>query len=219
MEFALDVETENRGPDIIADNKRIISIQIGDDKEVEVYWADSPDPEMSLENAKNRIKSLLDQAVTFAGFNIIGFDNIVLDNLLGIKIPKENILELTTTHKMLQFKQEIGRRNISLAYTCKKFGIDASHKEEMNKIADEFKKQDKIWTQASKAADQIVKAKQWSRDFALNKCLNKIAVGCAIYDAYEKFRDSGGRKDMLFYRYAAGDVVCEYRLLQALKSV
>lgn len=42
MYRVIDIETENTGTDIMTDNKRIISVQIGDDVNQDLYWADSP---------------------------------------------------------------------------------------------------------------------------------------------------------------------------------
>ena len=65
-------------------------------------------------------------------------------------------------------------------------------------------------------AQEIVRSKRWSWDFTFNRVLEKIAGGHAIYDSYQEFVQSGEQKDTLFYEYAIGDVICEYRLLRVL---
>jgi hypothetical protein len=51
MYFVIDIETENTGSDIMKDNKRILSIQIGDDTKQELYYADSTDSQWTLKRA------------------------------------------------------------------------------------------------------------------------------------------------------------------------
>ena len=73
MYRVIDIETENTGTDIMEDNKRLLSVQIGDDTIQNLYWADSKYPQWTLESAKKEIASLLAQGVIFSGYNIKGF--------------------------------------------------------------------------------------------------------------------------------------------------
>ena len=91
MYLVIDIETENTGTDVLEDNKRIISVQIGDDTKQDLYWADSKDPQWNLESAKKEIVSLLSKGVIFAGHNIRGFDVRFLKEFLGVEIPESNI--------------------------------------------------------------------------------------------------------------------------------
>lgn len=79
------------------DNKRIISVQIGDDTKQNLYWADSKNPLWTLESAEKEIASLLSQGVIFSGYYIKGFDIPLLKQFLGIEIPHSNVLDICNT--------------------------------------------------------------------------------------------------------------------------
>ena len=82
MYLIIDIETENTGSDIMRDNKRIISVQIGDATEQELYYDDSEDSQWILGRAETKIASLLSQGHIFAGYNLKNFDLHFLKHFL-----------------------------------------------------------------------------------------------------------------------------------------
>ena len=194
------------------DNKRILSVQIGDDIRQDLYWADSKDPKCTLEAAKKRIASLLSQGTIFAGYNV-KFDVRFLEQFLGIGIPESNILDLSQSPKITQFT---GKTKARLEEACVACGVEVTHKQRMNDRAQKYKSVQAHKDKAMSKAKELVEGKGWSQDFSYNYALNKMAVGNAIYDAYLEFVKSGGQKNTLFYEYAIGDVISEYGLLKKL---
>lgn len=215
MYRALDIETENTGTDIMNDNKRIISVQIGDDAKQDLYWADSPETQWNLESAKKEIASLLAQGVTFAGYNIMGFDVRFLKEFMGVEIPESNLLDLCIRHKP-ELSQLTGRNKPRLEEVCSACGIAVNHKQRMNQQAEKYKTNESFKAQALAKAKELVKNLGWGFDFSYKYALDKVAGGNAIYDAYLEFVKSGGQRNTLFYEYAVGDVVSEYQLLKKL---
>jgi len=202
----IDIETENTGTDIMTDNKRILSVQIGDDVKQDLYWADSPKTQWNLESAKKEIASLLAQRVTFAGYNIIGFDVKFLKQFLDISIPESSLLDLCLHHKP-QLSQLTGRNKPRLEEACSACGIAVSHKQRMNEQAKKYVTNEVFKKQALAKANDLVKGLGWGFDFSYKY---------AIYDSYLEFVKSGGQKNTLFYEYAVGDVISEYQLLKKL---
>jgi hypothetical protein len=86
----------------------------------------------------------------------------------------------------------------------------------MNEKAKKYKSIEAFKKQALAKAEELVKSRDWSVDFAYRYALDKVAGGNAIYDSYLEFVESSGQKNTLFYEYAVGDVVSEYQLLKAL---
>jgi hypothetical protein len=211
----IDIETENTGADIMEDNKRILSVQIGDYTKQNLYWADSGDPRWTLESAKNEIASLLSQGVIFAGYNIKGFDVRFLKQFLGVEIPESNILDLCLCQSQ-KLTQLTGKNKPRLEDACRACGVKVTHKQRMNEKAKKYKSNEAFKKQALTKAKELVKNKGWSLDFSYDYALDKIAGGNAIYDAYLEFVKSSGQKNTLFYEYAIGDVISEYSLLKAL---
>ena len=209
----IDIETENTGTDIMEDNKRILSVQIGDDTIQNLYWADSKDPQWTLESAKKEIASLLSQGVIFSGYNIKGFDVRFLKQFLGVEIPEASILDLCQSPKITQFT---GKNKARLEEACAACGVKVTHKQRMNEKAKKYKSMEAHKNKALAKAKELVENRGWSQDFSYNYALDKVAGGNAIYDAYLEFVKSGGQKDTLFYEYAIGDVISEYQLLKAL---
>jgi len=213
MYLIIDIETENTGSDIMRDNKRIISVQIGDATEQELYYDDSRDSQWTLGRAKTKIASLLSQGYIFAGYNLKNFDLHFLKHFLGVELPQSNIFDLSDTPQIKAFRNN---RIFRLEDVCRECGIEVTHKHKMNKKADSYKTRQDIRDQAYAKAKEIVRRKGWSWDFTFNRVLDKIAGGHAIFDAYKEFVQSGKQTDTLFYEYAIGDVICEYHLLRAL---
>jgi metal-sulfur cluster biosynthetic enzyme len=211
----IDIETENTGTDIMEDNKRILSIQIGDDTKQNLYWADSGDPQWTLESAKREIESMLSQGVIFAGYNIKGFDVRFLKQFLDVEIPESNILDLCLCQSQ-KLTQLTGKTKVRLEEACEACGVKVTHKQRMNEKAKKYKSIEAFKKQALAKAEELVKSRDWSVDFAYRYALDKVAGGNAIYDSYLEFVESSGQKNTLFYEYAVGDVVSEYQLLKAL---
>jgi hypothetical protein len=209
----LDIETENTGYDVMADNKRIISVQIGDSTKQELYYADASSQDDSLARAKERIYGLLDVGTVFSGYNITGFDIPILTKFLNVEIPMKNILELSKTPLVANICQQRNRKTLRLEDICTQLSINSAHKEEMNKKAETYKTKPEIISQAKEAARDLASRKGWDLDFSLKYAVDKIAGGNAIYDSYKDFITSGGSENTLFYRYAVGDIVSEYELL------
>ena len=211
----IDIETENTGTDVMEDNKRIISVQIGDDTKQNLYWADSKDPQWNLESAKKEIESLLSQGVIFAGHNIRGFDVRFLKQFLGVEIPESNILDPCQCQSQ-KLTQLTGKNKPRLEEACAACGVKVTHKQRMNEKANKYKSIEAFKKQALTKAKELVRNKGWSLNFSYDLVLDKIAVGNAIYDAYLEFVKSGGQENTLFYEYAIGDIISEYQLLKAL---
>lgn len=180
-----------------------------------MYWADSPKTQWTLDSAKKEIASLLAQGVTFAGYNIVGFDVRFLKEFMSVEIPESNLLDLCLRHKP-QLSQLTGRNKPRLEEACSACGIVVNHKQRMNKQAEKYKTNEAFKKQALVKAEELVKNLGWGFDFSYNYALDKVAGGNAIYDAYLEFVKSGGQRDTLFYEYAVGDVVSEYQLLKKL---
>ncbi len=211
----IDIETENTGTDVMEDNKRIISVQIGDDKKQDLYWADSKDSRWNLESAKKEIDSLLSQGIIFAGHNIRGFDILFLKKFLGVEIPESKIHDPCECQSQ-KMTRLTGKNHPRLEEACAVFGIKVTHKLRMNEKAKKYKSIEANKNKARIKAEELVKNKGWGFDFSYNYVLDKIAGGNAIYDAYLEFVECGGQKNTIFYEYAIGDVISEYQLLKAL---
>lgn len=209
----LDIETENTGHDILEHNKRIISVQIGDSTLQELYYADSPIHETSLSRARERIDDLLGKDTTFSGYNLTGFDIPMLEKFLKIRIPQQNLLDLSNSQLVKNFCFQSNRRSLRLEELCTHLNIDSSHKDEMNKKAESYKTRPEIVAQAQAAAKNLVSRRGWSLNFSYGYSIDKIAGGHAIYDSYNYFVISRGSENTLFYRYAVGDIISEYKLL------
>jgi hypothetical protein len=214
MYLIIDIETENTGSDIMKDNKRIISVQIGDATKQELYYADSKDPQYTLSRAKKQIASLLSQGYIFAGYNIKSFDIPILKQFLRVEIPESNVFELSQTSRVTELNKI---KKFKLEDICMECGVETNHKRKMNEKAEKYKGRQDIKDQAYAKAKDFVRNKGWTFDFAYRYALDKIARGTAIIDAYQEFVESGGQKNTLFYEYAIGDVISEYNLLKALK--
>ena len=97
---------------------------------------------------------------------------------------------------------------------CNLCGIDASHKDKMTNHSLKYHSNKDIIKQAEIAAKKLVSTKGWSPDFCLRISIEKLAGGHAIFDAYREFVESGGRQDTLFYEYAIGDIISEFKLFK-----
>jgi hypothetical protein len=86
----------------------------------------------------------------------------------------------------------------------------------MNEKAKKYKVMDVHKKHATVKAKELVEKRGWGFEFSHNYVLDKIAGGNAIYEAYQEFVKNDGQKDSLFYEYAIGDIIIEYRLFKAL---
>lgn len=200
----------------MADNKRIISVQIGDSTKQELYYADAHDPSLSISLVPQRVKTLIAEGCVFAGYNVKGFDLLFLKQFLGVEIPEANILEIRDMDGVKKLQQKTGKKFYRLEEVCREYGISADHKRLMDESAEPIKKRPDVLALANTAARQLVANKGWSLDFSLKYTLDKIAGGRAIYEAYLEFVQKDGTKDTLFHQYAIGDVICEHQLMQNL---
>jgi uncharacterized protein YprB with RNaseH-like and TPR domain len=192
MYIIIDVETENTGTDILKDNKRVISVQIGDAAKQELYYDDSKDPQCTLATAGKRIVSLLTNGNVLAGYNIKNFDVPILKQFLGIEIPESNLLDLIRTPRVIELNKT---KKYSLEDVCKECGIEADHKRKMDERAEKYKEREDIKHRAFAKANDDVINKGWSFDFSYDRALKKIAGGYAILDAYQEFVKSGGQRE------------------------
>lgn len=205
--LVIDIETENTGADIMADNKRIISVQIGDTSQQELYYADAKESIKSLSVVPTRINSLVANGALFAGYNLKGFDLFFLKQFLGIEIPDANVLELRDMDGVQRLQQRTGQRSYRLEEVCSEYEIVTEHKRLMDERALPFRVKPEILAQANMAARKLVVEKGWSFDFSLKYTLDKISGGHAIFDAYKEFVQKDGSKETLFYKYAVGDAL------------
>jgi hypothetical protein len=211
----MDIETENTGFDIMNDNKRIISIQLGNVEGQELYYADAPRFETSLDQAVIRLNQLIDEGKVLAGYNIEGFDIPLLQRFLDVNIPRANRLDIGTIGGLYTKRRAAGK-STSLEAICIDLGIDVGHKQLMNSRAEQLKMRPEIRAKAEAGALYFSSSKFWSLDFSRRCALDKVAGGYAILEAYLEFVRSSGSKDTLFYRYAVGDVISESQLLRHL---
>jgi len=214
MYVVLDIETKNLGSNIMEDNEKILSIQLGDTIKQELYYYDSKEPQWTLAMGEKQIVSLLSQGYIFAGYNIKNFDIPLLKRFLGVEIPESKLFDICQSPRLIQFTNN---QRCRMEEACRMCGVDASHKSKMDKRAEKYLVRQDIKEQAKGKTEDFVKNRGWSPDFAFRYVLDKIAGGHAIFDAYLEFVESGGQKNTLFYEYAIGDVISEYRLLKALK--
>jgi hypothetical protein len=211
---AFDIETENTGFDIHLDNKRIISVQIGNASNVEVYYADSKDPALSLLSAKRRLTEMLSNGYVLTGYGVEDFDNENLKKFLDFQIPPSNLLDLSQTDFIKSLKHS--HRLYRLEDICSHLNISVRHKDRMITKAESYK------TRFSALADieaiKIAAKKGGTVEYAKAEAMRKVTIGNAIYDSYKEFLIKDGSKDTLFYEYAVGDVICEYLLFEIVKQ-
>lgn len=215
--IAIDIETENTGADIDLDNKRIISLQIGNATNVELYYADSKHPAYGLPSARDRIAEMLSNGYVFTGYYIEDFDIRNISKFLGISIPPSNFIDLARTDIINSLKRS--HRLYKLEDVCSRYSIPVKHKHRMNEKTETYKTRQDILALADREAPKIARKKGGTVEYARAEAIRKIAGGIAILDSYKEFIEKGGSKDTLFYEYATGDVVCEYLLFEVVKQL
>jgi len=204
------------GADIDLDNKRIISVQIGDATNVELYYADSKHIEHGLPSARDRIAEMLSKGHVFTGYNIERFDIPNLAKFLEIQVPPSNFIDLSQTDIIKSLKRT--QALYKLEDVCQRLNIPVKHKHRMNEKAETYKTRQDILALADKEAPRIAAKRGGTVEFARKEAIGKIALGTAIFDSYKEFVGKEGSKDTLFYEYAIGDIVCEYRLFEVVKQ-
>ena len=214
--IVLDIETENTGYDIMNDNKRIISIQTYDGCEGALFYDGSENN--AIEAARSKILSTIEDDCMFAGFNIRNFDALFMNKFLGIKIPDNQILEISEMAQMGKIRGKLGKKKPRLADICKHLDIDCSHKNAMDQLAVRFRNLPEVLKLARDGADKWVKELGWGQEFSYNYALDKIAGGMAILDSFNEFVKKQGDSNLLFYKYAMGDVITEHKLLEKLQE-
>ncbi|EIJ65774.1 hypothetical protein BD31_I0831 [Candidatus Nitrosopumilus salaria BD31] len=141
--LVLDIETENLGYDIMNDNKRIISVQLNDGSNQNLFYDGSTDS--PLTEGKKIIQSKINEGFTFVGFNIRNFDVPFLNKFLDIEIPSEQILDISEMSNLIPIKEKIGKKRPRLVEICDAVGIDCSHKNIMDDSAEQFKNSSKCY--------------------------------------------------------------------------
>jgi hypothetical protein len=215
--IVLDVETENTGYDIKEGNKRIISVQLLDGKNAEIYYDSAPSTDLNA--AKDRLSSLIQAGNNLAGFNLINFDVPLIEKFLDVKIPAAQIVEISEMTAMEFIRQKLRKDRPKLEEACKCLGIDCTHKEIMNRHANKFKQLPEVIEKAKEGANKLQKERGWDYDICFNVTLNKICGGMAILDAFKDFVKRKGDTKSDFYRYAIGDVEVENKLFLKLKEI
>lgn len=212
----LDIETENTGYDVMAHNKRVISVQLFDGTEGKLFYDGSEDN--SIAAAKTAILSHIDRNDRFVGFNVRNFDATLLNKFLGIAIPSEQIVEISEMPKMDLIRRALGRNYPSLVETCKHLGVDCSHKKMMDDYALTFRNLPDVLKMVKEGAAKMIETKGWTPNYAYNRILEKITGGMAILESFNEFVIAKGDVNSLFHKYAMGDVLTEYRLFEELQK-
>lgn len=213
----LDIETENTGSDVKKDNKRILSVQLLDDSGCRIYCDGAESNNM--ETAKKDLRLLIEQGKCFVGYNVKGFDILLVKEFLGIDIPPSQIIEIGEMEQMNYVRRKVGRNKPSLEESCKCLGIACEHKGMLSDRASRFRKDPVIIERAKVGASQLAKEKGWSPDFSFDYALKKITIGMAILEAYNEYVGSGYDQNSHFYRYAVGDVFVERELYEKLRTI
>lgn len=212
----LDIETENTGYDIMADNKRILSVQTYDGNDSMIYYDGSSTNNLS--DAKKSLEKHIGYDTKFVGFNIRNFDVRFIKEFLEIEIPDSQIVDIGEMQKMRDVKQKMGKNWPRLVEICDFLGIECSHKNLMDSQSLKFRDLPHVIELAKEGAEKWRKEKTWwSYDYAYNRALNNISGGMSILKSFKDFVESGGNSDSLFYKYAIGDVISEYLLYQKVK--
>jgi hypothetical protein len=212
----IDIETENTGADIDLDNKRIISVQIGNVTTVELFYDDSECPEYGLSAAKDRIAGMISKGYVFSGYGLKRFDVEHIATFLGIRIPPSNLIDLSQTDFISESNRRYGE--YKLEDVCRRFRISVEHKDRMNRKAETYKARSDVLALADREAPKIAAKKGGTVKFARDEAIRKITFGMAILDSYQEFVKKGGSKHTLFYQYATEDVVCEHHLFELVRQ-
>ena len=213
--IVLDIETENIGYDVMADNKRILSVQTYDGNDSMIYYDGSRTNNLS--DAKKSLEEHIERGTKFVGFNIRNFDVRFIKEFLRVEIPVSQIVDIGEMQKTKDVKWEMKKDYPKLVEICDFLGIECSHKNLMDDQSIEFKNLPHVIELAKEGAEKWVKEKGWSYDYSYNRALSSVSIGMAILKSFKDFVESGGRSDSLFYKYAIGDVISEYLLYEKLK--
>ena len=209
----IDVETRNEGFDVKKDNKELLSCQIGNVQKQELFYKSSGSN--NFDKLKESIEKMLENNVIFIGY-YIEFDLENLRKFLDITIPENNVIDIMNMEEFQFLKRLRNTNYIKLEDACKHLGIDICHKEHMNKLAENLKLRNPNWVEDAK---NYIKSNGFlATEDEIARKVNKKAFGTAIsksFDEFSRFDD----KNSLFYKYAVGDVVCEFKLFEKLKEM
>jgi len=214
--ITLDIETENTGYDIMGDNKRIISVQVLDENNSQIYYDGSESN--NLEIAKKDLRSMITSGKHFLGFNIRNFDVHFIKEFLGIEIPSSQIIDIGEMPEMEKIRQQLNKKRPRLEQVCNLLGVDCTHKVTMNQRSQKFKELPEVIQKAKEGATKWQNELGWNGDFSYNLALDRISLGMAIMESFEEFQKSGGGQNSFFYQYAIGDVLAESRLYAILNQ-
>jgi len=201
----------------MSDNRRVLSVQIGDSTKQELYYADASTGDRSLFQVPVRVGRLASQGCIFAGYNIKAFEVNFLRKFLGVRIQDTSVVDLREMDAVKKLQEKTGKAFLELEEVCSAYGISTDHRRLLDEKVELLKKKPEILAQANEAAKQL-EAKGWTPDSSLKSALDRIATGNAVLESYQEFVQKNGAEDSVFYKYAVGDVICEHRLLQALQQ-
>lgn len=211
----IDVETKNIGYDIMADNTKLLSVQLNDGTTAELYYADAKTANLAY--AGRRIRDMISDGYQFVGYNINNFDLVMLKKFLDIEIPRSQVVDIGDLENMLLLKKQLNRKGISLEDACGHFGVNCTHKGLLKPLSDRIRTLPEVIQKAKIGGMKLAAAKGWSAGFSQEYALAKISGGMAILDCYNEFVKLDGASDSVFYRYAMGDVISEYSLYRKLR--
>jgi len=197
------------------DNKRIISIQLLDEKTTKIYYDGSENNNLTV--AKQDLLSMIENNKNFLGFNIRGFDTKFIKKFLGIEIPGSQIIEISEMAAMDKIRGRLNKKRPRLLEVCNLLQIDCSHKMLMNERSSKFKILPDVIEKAKEGASKWRDVKGWGYDFSYNLALDIIGGGMAILEAFNEFVEAKGDPNSLFYQYAMGDVFTEKEVYLKLK--
>jgi len=210
--FCIDVETRNEGFDVKRDNEELLSCQLGDDNKQTLFYNHSDSN--NFDNLKQNVKKLLESGAVFIGY-YIEFDLENLKKFLGITIPKGRTIDIMSMEEF-QFLKNLKNTNyVKLEDACKHFGIDVSHKMHMKNLAEDLKSKNPTWRED---AINYIKSAGFSisEDEVMHR-INKKAFGMTISKSYDDFSKNQD-KNSLFYKYAIGDILSEFKLFMKLRE-
>jgi hypothetical protein len=214
----IDVITENAGIDPSTETGRVVSVQLLDGGKQEVYYAESYDGDHSLFGAALQIKMFSTRGYTFAGYGVRQFELPALKRFLNIMIPGYMTVDLAESELLVKLRESTKKPLATLDDVCLELGVSLEYRRGIDDIAALAKKRPEVLAKADSAAQQLSSSKGWPLDVSRQYALDRIAAGTAVAESYAEFVEKRGSQDTAFYRYAAGQVVCEHSILQALQN-
>jgi len=214
----IEVVTENTGADVMADNKRVLAVVMGDSTKQDLFYADANEGDRSLFGAAMQINALIAKNYVLAGHNVKGYELQFLRRFLNLNIPEYMTLDLRDLDGVIELQQRPEKPVFKLEDVLAEYKIPLDHRRPIDEKAELLKKKPELIAQADAAAQQLASSKGWSQEFSRQYALNNMATGQAILESYEEFVQKGGSSDTAFFKYAAGDVIAEHKLIEALRK-